>query len=169
MKKFLLAVMMLAGVMGGAMAMAPAASAYPELTCTLSVDPQTVTEGETFTATGTAAEVESSGRTAADSAIKWTVTFNGITKTGTGSTFAPTFTAPAVDKKTTFTLTASSTSPAGTCTRSADVTVLPDGTTVTPPDGGLPNAGGPRLLILIAGLALLGFGFFAVRRASRTP
>ena len=78
------------------------------------------------------------------------MTFNGETRTGTGETFTQTFKAPEVTKPTVFKLTSVGTGDAGTCSRSVNITVLPSGTTVVPPDDELPNTGGPRLILLIA-------------------
>jgi hypothetical protein len=167
MKKVLLIAAAMFLALAATVGLAPTASAYPELTCNLTVEPQVLNEGETFTATATAAEVESSARAAAEGDdIAWEMTFNGETRTGTGAVFVQKFKAPNVDDTTKLTLTAKSTSTAGTCPHQVTITVLPDGTTVSPPDdGGLPNTGGPRLLILLAGLGLLAAGVVAVRKS----
>lgn len=168
MKKVLLVATAMFVAVLATVAIAPSASAYPELTCNLTVNAQTVTEGESFTATATAAAVESDARAAAEGDdISWVMTFHGETRTGNGATFSATFTAPDVEDTTDFTLTATATSPAGTCTRSVDITVLPSGTVVEPPGGGLPNAGGPRLAFLIVGAALVLAGTGAVVTARR--
>ncbi|MBO9522568.1 MAG: LPXTG cell wall anchor domain-containing protein [Nocardioidaceae bacterium] len=176
MKKVLLAAATVLVALFATLGVAPAASAYPELTCNLTVDSQVVNEGDTFTATGTAAVVEKNARGAAvGDDIHWVMTFNGETRTGAGAVFTQTFTAPNVTKKTVFPLTAKTSSDAGTCQRTVDITVLPGGAVVEPPgegpgEGGLPNTGGPRLILLIAGILLLLGGSGAVvvarRRAS---
>lgn len=164
MKKVLLASAAALVAVLATLGFAPAASAYPELTCNVTVDSQVVYEGEQFTATGTVEE-QSDG---AD--IHWVMTFNGETRTGTGTVFAQTFTAPDVSATAKFALTAKVTSPSGTCQHSVDITVLPTGAVVEPPggsEGGLPNTGGPRLIFLIAGVALLVGGTGAVASARR--
>lgn len=163
MKKVLLVAASMLVAFLATVGIAPSASAYPELTCNLTVDPQVVYEGEKFTATATAAETESG-----TGVIHWVMTFNGETRTGTGAVFVQTFTAPDVDKTTKFPLTAKSSSSAGTCEHTVDITVLPTGVTVSPPgEGGLPNTGGPHLWIFIAGVALLIGGSGAVVTARR--
>lgn len=163
MKKALLVAAALFAALFASVATAPTASAYPETTCNLTVDPQTVTEGESFTATGTAAVTGGTG----DEVISWVMTFNGDTRTGNGAVFVQTFTAPDVDKTTKLKLTAKATTPAGTCQHSVDITVQPTGTIVEPPGGGLPNTGGPRLAFLVFGAALLLAGATAVGYARR--
>ena len=141
---------------------APAASAYPEGVCDLEVSAQVVNSGETITATCHYSVVDSSARKQAGDDVHWVMTFNGETRTGTGETFTATFTAPEVDSPTSFTLTSTGTGPAGTCSRSVNLTVLPNGST-EPPKNPLPNTGGPRLVLLIAGLALVGAGAVSIR------
>ena len=127
------------------------ASAYPETTCNVEVNPTVVYERATFTASGSIPEA-----TSADAATKWTLTFRGKTHSGTGAVFAATFKAPSVDHTRTFTVTARADGPSGTCERSAVVKVLNRTSVAGPhPGGTLPNTGGPRLIWLIAGLALL--------------
>ena len=135
---------------------APAASAYPELTCDVTVDHQVVDPGDSFTATGTAAGVDSANQTVASSAFGWTFSWNGVTKHRTGAVASATFTAPEVTRSRTIRLTARSTSPAGTCVRHLDITVV--GAIVSGPTsggGGLPSTGGPQFWLLVAGLVLL--------------
>lgn len=168
MKKFLLIAATLFAAISASLAMTPSASAYPELTCNLTVEPQVVYEGQTLTATGTAVEIEKALRASAlGDNISWVMTFNGETRTGTGAVFVQKFKAPSVTQSTKFLLTAKANSAAGTCPHTISITVLPNGVVVTPPEGqgGLPNTGGPRLLILLAGLALVVGGVVAVKRA----
>lgn len=133
---------------------APAASAYPELTCSISVDPQTVNSGGTFTVTGKS-QVADNGK-ATDSSVTWTFEFNGVTKKRTGATVSAKFTAPEVSKTRKITLSARSTSSAGTCDRDVVVTVLGAQVAGPPPGGGLlPNTGGPMFWLLVGALALL--------------
>lgn len=170
MKKVLVASATVLVALLAALGFAPAANAYPELTCNVSVDSQVVLEGEQFTATATAEGQDAAGGQVAGEGIHWVMTFHGETRTGNGSVFMQTFTAPNVDKKTTFPLTARSSSTAGSCQRTVDITVLPSGTVVSPPspgEGGLPNTGGPRLIFLIAGVLLLLGGSGAVVVARR--
>lgn len=140
---------------------APAASAYPELTCTVSVVPQTVSSGEKFTVTGENKVVDN-GRTTASS-VTWTFTFDGVTKKRTGATASATFTAPEVKKTRDFTLNARSTSPDGNCERDLVITVLGSQVAGPPPGGGLlPNTGGPMFWLLVGALALVIVGGGAV-------
>jgi len=166
MKKALLAAAALFVALFVTVGIAPSASAYPELTCNVTVDSQVVNEGDQFTATAEAAVVESRVSAEGDD-ISWVMTFHGATRTGTGAVFQQTFTAPAVDATTKFKLTATADTAAGTCTHSVDITVLPGGTVVEPPSGGLPNTGGPRLAFLIFGVALVLAGGTAVGVARR--
>jgi hypothetical protein len=134
---------------------APAASAYPEGVCDLEVSAQVVNSGETITATCHYSVVDTSARKQAGDDIHWVMTFNGETRTGTGETFTANFKAPDVDAPTVFKLTSTGTGPAGTCSRSVNITVLPNGTVSPPGHPHMPNTGGPRLILLIAGLGLL--------------
>jgi uncharacterized surface anchored protein len=95
------------------------------------------------------------------------MTFNGETRTGTGETFTQTFVAPDVTKPTTFKLTSVGTGDAGTCSRSVNITVLPNGTTLPPKGPHLPNTGGPRLILLIAGLGFVIAGAVAIRMSRK--
>jgi hypothetical protein len=146
----------------------PSAFAYPEGVCDLEVSAQVVNSGDTITATCHYSVVDNSARKQAGEDIHWVMTFNGQTRTGTGETFTATFKAPEVDTPTTFKLTSTGTGPAGTCSRSVNVTVLPNGT-VSPPGGGphLPDTGGPRLFLLLAGFALVVGGAVAIRVSRR--
>jgi len=134
---------------------APSASAYPEVTCNVTVDRQTVTPGETFTATGSAMALDDQGGIVDGSNVHWTFRWNGVTKVRTGSLVHATFTAPEVTHTRTITLTARANSPQGECVHHIDVTV--GSAEVSPPGGGggLPSTGGPAFWILVAALALL--------------
>lgn len=152
-------------------AAAPSASAYPEVSCTVEVDAQVVDSEASFTATASSQQTtvdDGLGRTGADS-VDWTMTFNGETRTGSGSTFKQTFEAPAVTKTGKYPLTATAVQADGetTCSKTVEITVVPGGTTVVPPGGGLPNTGGPHLWLLVAGLALLALGGAAVRQSRK--
>lgn len=133
---------------------APAASAYPELTCTVSVDRQTVSPGDEFTVTGDNKVVDNGQVVESD--VTWTFTFNGVTKKRTGAIASATFTAPDVTKTRDFTLTARSASPQGNCERDLVITVLGAQVAGPTPGGGLlPNTGGPMFWLLVGALALL--------------
>lgn len=148
---------------------APSAFAYPEGVCNLEVSAQVVNSGESITATCSYQLVETNPRASTAADTTWVMTFNGETRTGKGATFTQTFKAPEVTKPTTFKLTSVGTGDAGTCSRSVNITVLPNGT-VSPPKGPhLPNTGGPRLILLIAGFALVIAGAFAIRQSRKGP
>ena len=146
---------------------APSAYAYPEGVCNLEVSAQVVNGGDNITATCTYSVVETSARKSALSDTTWVMTFNGETRTGTGETFTQTFETPEVTKPTTFKLTSVGTGDAGTCSRSVNITVLPDGTTKPPKPPHMPNTGGPRLILLIAGLGLVVAGASAIRMSRK--
>lgn len=146
---------------------APSASAYPEGVCDLELSAQVVNAGDEITATCSYSIGETDARIAAASDTTWVMTFNGETRTGTGATFTQTFQAPVVDEKTTFPLTSVGSNDAGDCSRTVEVTVLPDGTTVLPPGEELPNTGGPRLALLFAGLGLVLAGGVAIRQSRK--
>ena len=147
---------------------APAASAYPELTCNLTVDHQVINPGDTFTATGTAAGLDANGQVIPDSDIHWTFRWNGVTKHRTGAVAKATFTAPQVKKTRKITLTGRTTSPVGSCQRHIVITV--GGAQVAGPGGdddGLPNTGGPAFWLLVAAVALVLVGGGTVLRSRR--
>ena len=146
---------------------APAASAYPEGVCDLEVSAQVVNSGETITATSHYSVVDTSARKQAGDDIHWVTTFNGQTRTGTGETFTASFKAPEVDSPTDFKLTSTGTGPAGDCSRSVNVSVLPNGSASPPGGSHLPNTGGPALWLLIAGLGLVGGGAVAIRMSRK--
>lgn len=134
---------------------APSASAYPELTCTVTVDRQVLEPGQTFTVTGKSQVVDNG--TATDSSVRWTFTFDGVTKKRTGATVTARFKAPQVDETRTFKLTARSVSSLGTCERDLLITVLGAQVAGPNPGGGglMPNTGGPTFWLLVGALALL--------------
>lgn len=136
---------------------APSASAYPEVTCNVTVDRQTVNPGDTITVRGEAKAIDSSGAPVSSSSIHWTFSFDGTTKERTGSPVEATFTAPQVTHTRTFTLTARAEAPQGPCVHTFDITVV--GAVVAAPGGGggghLPSTGGPAFWLLVAALALL--------------
>ncbi len=148
-----------------AIGVAPAASAYPELSCNVEVDAQVVDSGGTFTATGTAQQSSTDG---SSSAADWEMTFDGDVRTGKAVKFTQKFKAPDVTKTTKVPLTATATLSDGqtTCSKTVDITVVA-GVAVSGPGGGLPNTGGPRLALLFAGLGLLLAGGFAIRQSRK--
>jgi len=156
----------LAGVVAS-IGVAPAAHAYPEAVCTLVVSAQVVNSGDEITATCSLETTDSAGRSAADSDTEWEMTFNGETRTGTGSSFTATFTAPEVSERTELTLLSVGVNGETTCQRTATITVLPAGDQVTPPDDGLPGTGGPRLALLFAGVGLVLAGGVAIRQSRK--
>lgn len=145
----------------------PSAFAYPEGVCDLQVSAQVVNSGDTITATCHYTVVDNAARKQAGEDIHWVMTFNGQTRTGTGETFTATFKAPDVSQPTSFKLTSTGTGPAGTCSRSVNIRVLPDAV-VSPPKGPhLPNTGGPRLMLLVAGLGLVLVGAVSIRMSRK--
>ena len=146
------------------------AQAYPDLRVDLTVNRSVLYVGESFTATG------SSGT----ETCAWTLKWNDVVRTGTSSTgqdFVTAYQAPKVTKVTKIPLhatctynarTASSARSATTWERTVMITVLPRSTEVSPPVGtGMPNTGGPNLLFLLGGIALLVSGATAVVVARR--
>ena len=148
----------------------PAAQAYPEDSCTVQVSSLSIRSGQTLYVNGSAS-----------GSRNWSVQWSGSTKNRTGTTFAVSFTAPGVTSATTFPLKVSSSSAsarttAGSvttlsgCSRTFSVTVLAAytaapsnvGATTTGSGSNLPNTGGPRLVWLLLGLALLLAGATAV-------
>jgi LPXTG-motif cell wall-anchored protein len=148
---------------------APVASAYPELTCSVSVDRQVVSPGERFTATGTVTGVDGGNQTLPSSAFAWTFRWNGKTEHRTGAVVTASFTAPKVKHARTIRLTARTTSAAGECVRHVDITVR--STSVSAPggggSGGMPNTGGPAFWVLVAGLVLVAGGGVTVAGSRR--
>ena len=162
----LIALVMLVGL-------APAASAYPETTCNTTVDAQTVVSEGKVHVHGTVDVVvtdDGLGRKAAGDTVHWIATFNGETHTADENVFDTTFDVPAVTKTTTFVLHVEAIMPdeKTTCQRSLNITVKPSGT-VSPPDNHphLPDTGGPRALLLIAGLGLVVVGAVSIRMSRR--
>jgi LPXTG-motif cell wall-anchored protein len=144
---------------------APSASAYPDLSCHLKVDRQTLAPGQSFTATGDATAVDKNNQPVPQSELKWTFRWNGVTQHRTGSPASATFTAPEVTKTRTITLTGRVDTPLGPCVHHIDITVIAP--QVSGPGGGLPGTGGPAFWILLAGLALLLGGGGALVAARR--
>src|SRR4051812_45493924 len=96
----LIALVMLVGL-------APAASAYPETTCNVTVDAQTVASGSKVHVHGTSTTTTTDdglGRKSAAPTTTWVVTFNGETRTIHSDVLDTTFDIPVVHKTTHFTL-----------------------------------------------------------------
>jgi LPXTG-motif cell wall-anchored protein len=148
---------------------APAASAYPEVTCNVTVSDQVVKPGQKFTVTGeTPIAVNAQNQQIADADVHWAFKWNGTTKERTGRTASATFTAPKVKKSRTIPLTARNTNPVADCVKHFDITVVA-ATVAGPDDDGLPNTGGPTFWLLVAGAVLLiGGGGAAVASRRRS-
>ena len=153
--------------------LAPSASAYPETTCNTTVDAQTVVSEGKIHVHGTVEVVvtdDGLGRKAAGNTVHWTATFNGETRTADENTFDTTFDVPKVTKKTTFVLHVEAIMPdeKTTCQRNLNITVEPSGS-VSPPGHHphLPDTGGPRMLLLLAGLGLVAVGALSIRLSRR--
>lgn len=156
MKKYLLAVL---AVLAVSLGVAPAAQAYPDAVMTLSLSDSTVVSGASFSVSATS-----------DVNCSFDATFNGATRTGTGTTFNASFTAPTVDQREVIPVTVTCTQSDGTTTsRSANVTVLPPASQGAGASSALPSTGGPNVGLLGAALALLlgGVGFLVVSRRRR--
>ena len=143
----------------------PSAQAYPDVQINLTVNRQVLYGGETFTATASSQNATCS----------WTLEWHGdVRKKADTYKFVTTYTAPEVTKTTKIPLhgTCAYTAPTarGTATweRTIMITVLPPSSAVSPPGSSdLPNTGGPNLLFLAGGLALLLAGATAVTVARR--
>jgi LPXTG-motif cell wall-anchored protein len=144
------------------------AQAYPEVSIDLTVNRQVLYGGEDFTATASSQ----------NTVCAWTLEWDGIVRAGTSTTdhpFKTTYTADEVTKVTkiplngTCSYTGTTARGASTWHRTIMITVLPRSSAVSPPGGGsdLPNTGGPNLLFLAGGLALLLSGAVAVTVARR--
>lgn len=154
-----------------ALGLAPAAQAYPEGGQDISVSDQVVFGAQSFRVKATS-----------DVTCKWSIEWNGDTRTKTSKKFTVVFKAPVVSKTTKIPLT-------GTCVYDTDdlsrvsarageaatfektimITVLPAEDDVSAPgdDDDLPATGGPNLWILIAGVASVLGGAVVVRTAKR--
>jgi hypothetical protein len=154
-----------------ALGTASSASAYPETTCNVTVNAQKVFAGTKLKVTAESDAVTTNSPRASVAGTKWRAEFDGTVHSGTADTFHTTFNVPQVDSKTTILLTVNAVRPdATTCDESLNITVLPNGTQVSPPEGGgggLPNTGGPRMIFLIAGIVLVIAGSLAVAESRR--
>jgi LPXTG-motif cell wall-anchored protein len=174
MKKFFAAVVAVMAALVATAGFASSAQAYPELTFNLTAHPTVLYGGQTVT-----------GVASANTNCTWSITWNNQVHHGSStasSSFSTTWTAPVVTSITkipmdgvcTYASSSIRLHAAGrvsvataTWTRTIVITVLPRGT-VSPPVGPhLPNTGGPNLLFLLGGLALLLSGTTAVVVARR--
>lgn len=170
MKKVLLVVAAMAVSLFAFVGFAPTASAYPEVTCNIVVEPVNAKPGEPVTVHCSLTETGnriSSARVLTAADTTWVVTFAGQTHRGTGAGFTTVFIAPDVKTTTTYQVHAVSNNPDGKCERRANVVVSPEVTIVDAPGGGLPGTGGPQLLLLLGGLVLVSVGGVAVVRSRR--
>lgn len=146
---------------------ATAAQAYPDPTVKITVGDARFVGGLPLDYTADSGGVE----------CAWTVTFNGKSQVGSGTSFSGTFSTPKVDKVTKKTITArcaydaSGASAAAVASDSATVTLLPEGTDddgdTTTDNGALPDTGGSNLWILIVGGVLVVIGGGAVVASRR--
>lgn len=171
MKKLIVIGVMTLAAMFVALGVAPSANAYPETSCNVTVDAQKVESGTKLKVHGESQLVvtdDGLGRAAAPGTT-WTATFNGDTVTKTSDEFNTTFAVPEVSTETVLTLTvkAKMTGATDACEKSLNITVRPDGTLVNPPDDQLPNTGGPRMILLIAGLGLVVAGGVAIQQSRK--
>ncbi|HEX4189415.1 MAG TPA: LPXTG cell wall anchor domain-containing protein [Marmoricola sp.] len=143
-----------------AIGLAQSASAYPETTCSVTVNAQKILSGSELKVTGSAQQFTTPRHSArlAATTVHWKATFNNVIHQADVNNFSTTFKVPAVTAKKVYPLVVQALMPDATttCQRTLDITVEPSGTHVTPPTGPtLPNTGGPRLALLIAGFALV--------------
>jgi len=131
----------------------PSASAYPDLTCNVTVDRQVVHPGQTVTATGVITGADT------NRPVTWSFRWNGVTKDRTGAAARASFKAPKVERSRVIRLAADGTASLNgvprTCVHHLDVKVV--AVEVSAPSGGsgLPSTGGPAFWILVTALALL--------------
>ena len=134
----------------------PSASAYPDLTCNVTVDRQVLHPGQTVTATGVITGADT------NRPVTWSFRWNGVTKDRTGATAHASFKAPKVAHSRVIRLAAEGTASLNgvprTCVHHIDIRVV--AVQVSAPSGGsgLPNTGGPAFWILVAALVLLAAG-----------
>ena len=168
-----LAVTALLGLLGTLLVgLAPAAQAYPEVQFSASVNKQVVYGLASVT-----------GTAVANVHCDWQIEWNGSTASAIGvKKFTTAFKAPDVKKVTVIpmrftcaydaneTVTGTRSAVNASWTRTINVTVLPRATNAVATTGGgtdMPNTGGPSLLFLVGGLALLLAGVAAVAIARR--
>jgi len=95
----------------------------------------------------------------------WTVTFNGDTSTGSGTSVSGTFNTPVVAATTSSPLTASCVYADGVANSGVSITLLPTGSTAD--NGALPDTGGSNAWVLVGGAALIVLGGGAVIASRR--
>jgi hypothetical protein len=139
------------------------AQAYPDVRIDLTVNRMVLYSGQDFTATG-----------ASDVDCAWNLEWAGQVRQGSDTRYETTYSAAKVDEATKIPLHATcvynspNTRGAATWERTIVITVLPQSSAVSPPVGSdLPNSGGPNLLFLLGGLALLFAGATSVSVARR--
>lgn len=155
--------------LGVALGVAPSANAYPETSCNVTVDAQKVESGSKLTVDADSTLIVTDNPRAAVAGTKWRAEFDGNVRTATADHFTTTFPVPKVTAKTVLVLTVQAIMPDATttCEKTLNITVLPGGTDVVPPDHHLPNTGGPRLALLVAGIGLVLVGGVAIQQARR--
>lgn len=171
MKKLAIIGAMILAAMFVAVGVAPSANAYPDVSCNVTVNAQKVNSGAQLKVTATSQQFSTprlAARAAAD-AVDWRAEFNGHVHTAHAATFHTTFNVPTVKAEKVITLHVRAVTADGTtsCVKTLNITVEPGGTTVSPPGGHLPDTGGPRLLLLIGGLALVVAGGVAIRQSRK--
>lgn len=166
--------------LGGLVALAPSASAYPAPVFDVSVNHQVLVGGNPFTATATAS-VTCNG---------WTLTFLDQSASANGTKYVHTFSTPVVQKKTVYNLhaTCSYTAVSGragaalmpvaqTWTGDIPITLLPKGSSGggsgsngggSDHNGVLPGTGGPGFWVLTLAILLLLGGLGTMVRSRRT-
>jgi hypothetical protein len=139
------------------------AQAYPDVRIELGVDRMVLFGGQDFTATASS-NVD----------CAWNLEWAGQVRQGGGTSYRTTYTAARVEKTTKIPLhgTCVYTDPGSgqtaTWDRTITITVRPQSTAVAGPVGSdLPSSGGPNLLFLLGGVALLFSGATAVTVARR--
>lgn len=170
MKKLVAAIFGTALTLALSMGVMPTAHAYPDVVIDVNVDKNVVYGGGIYTATARASV-----------SCRWTLTWNGVTKRGQGTTFTAKFKAPPVKKVTKIPLQATceyddgtaTNSRAATWTRTIMIKVLPRGASQGGPpasNGSLPGTGGPDRGWILGGIALLllGGGATLLARQRRT-
>lgn len=166
MKKLIAAVFGTALTLALSLGVMPTAHAYPDVVIDVSVDKNVVYGGGTYTATAKASVP-----------CDWTLVWNGVTKSGQGTSFAARFKAPPVKKVTNIPLQATcayddgnaTASRTATWTRTIMIKVLPRASQGGPKadNGALPGTGGPNQGWILGGIALLLLGGGAALLARR--
>lgn len=148
----------------GILGFSSTAQAYPDVQHSLTVDKQVVFGGDSFTATASS-NVD----------CDWDLEWNGQAREGDGTAFRTTYVAPEVSSVETIDLVGScgyveptdgSAKPAATWESRVAITIRPGATGLAALAGNsradLPGTGGPNLVVLMGGLALVLAGATAV-------